>query len=388
MHKGHNKMNKSKFYKKKQEHLFKIKGEKGQQVSEREIFMINTNVLSGAIPMIYEKKGSAFQIIYNVTGLTVLKEYLRSPFDRKTFALLNKDILEKFEELQKNVFNQQNLLLDLDHVFVNPATRDVYYIYVPIQFFQNQVNLKNFFLSMVQNCTFVAGNDTNYVSEYIQILNSNMNFSLFEFKNFIESLLDEKKNIQCPKCGLSIEMGSVFCSGCGARLIREKVQQRSIYDPMKMEYKAASTMTERASVVQEKEPYGTQGLSNAEQQRQSNILGEPRSGTTVLNLRNQTNIPGQACLVDSTGKRIVITKAYFVVGKSGEGVDYSITGNSAISRRHMAIIKKENQFFVEDLHSTNKTYLNEQLIAPEVEMPLQSGDVIKMANETLQFVLN
>lgn len=53
-------MNKSKFYKKKQEYFFKIKGEKGQQVSEREIFMINGNALAGAIPILYEKKGGCF----------------------------------------------------------------------------------------------------------------------------------------------------------------------------------------------------------------------------------------------------------------------------------------------------------------------------------------
>ena len=54
----------------------------------------------------------------------------------------------------------------------------------------------------------------------------------------------------------------------------------------------------------------------------------------------------------------------------------------------MAIVKKDDQYFIEDLHSTNKTYLNQKLLVPEVEMPLQSGDVIKLANESLQFVLS
>ena len=51
----------------------------------------------------------------------------------------------------------------------------------------------------------------------------------------------------------------------------------------------------------------------------------------------------------------------------------------------MAIIRKNDQFFIEDLHSTNKTFLNDNVLAPEVEMPLQSGDVVKLANVKMQF---
>ena len=378
-------MNKSKFYKKKQEYFFKIKGEKGQQVSEREIFMINTNVLPGGIPINFEQKGRAFQLTYNLTGLTVLKEYLRSPFNKDTFAALIKDILDKYENLQKNVFNQQNVLLDLEHVFVNPATREIFYIYVPIQFYQNQNNMKQFFLSIVQNCTFAAGEDNSYVSQYIQVLNENMNFSLFEFKRFIESLIGEKKMVLCPKCSTNIEEGSVFCPNCGTRLLREKKYQRSIYAPMSEEHREDVNVQQRKTMDYESILNGTQGLSNAEPERLASIVGELGSGTTVLNSQHQTNTPRQAVLIDSMGRRISITKAYFVVGKSSGAADYRIAGNSAISRRHMAIIRKNDQFFIEDLHSTNKTFLNDNLLAPEVEMPLQSGDVVKLANVKMQF---
>ena len=378
-------MNKSKFYKKKQEYFFKIKGEKGQQVSEREIFMINTNVLPGGIPINYEQKGRAFQLTYNLTGLTVLKEFLRSPFNKNTFAALIKDILDKYENLQKNVFNQQNVLLDLEHVFVNSATREIFYIYVPIQFYQNQNNMKQFFLSIVQNCTFVVGEDNSYVSQYIQVLNGNMNFSLFEFKRFIESLISEKKMVLCPKCSTNIEGGSAFCPNCGTRLLREKKYQRSIYDPMSEEHREDVNVQPRKTMDYESISNGTQGLSNAEPERLASIVGELGSGTTVLNSQHQTNAPRQAVLIDSMGRRINITKAYFVVGKSGGAADYRIAGNSAISRRHMAIIRKNDQFFIEDLHSTNKTFLNDKVLAPEVEMPIQSGDVVKLANVKMQF---
>lgn len=381
-------MNKSKFYKKKQEYFFKIKGEKGQQVSEREIFMINGNALAGAIPILYEKKGAAFQLVYNLTGLTVLKEYLKSPFNKETFAFMIRDILEKYEKLQENVFNQQNVLLDLEHVFVNPATREICYIYVPIQFYQNQVNMKGFFLDLVQACTFVASEDNSYVAQYIQVLNSNMNFSFFEFKGFVETLIGQKEHIQCPKCNISVEVGSIFCPNCGTRLVKEKAQHRSIYDPLCAGQKVSSCPENRVNLEYEDISYGTQGLSNADRKFQQEIVGDSRSGTTVLNLQNQANAPKKGCLVDAAGRRITISKAYFVVGKAGGGADYGIAGNSAVSRRHMAIVKKDDQYFIEDLHSTNKTYLNQKLLVPEVEMPLQSGDVIKLANESLQFVLS
>lgn len=213
--------------------------------------MINGNALAGAIPILYEKKGAAFQLVYNLTGLTVLKEYLKSPFNKETFAFMIRDILEKYEKLQENVFNQQNVLLDLEHVFVNPATREICYIYVPIQFYQNQVNMKGFFLDLVQACTFVASEDNSYVAQYIQVLNSNMNFSFFEFKGFVETLIGQKEHIQCPKCNISVEVGSIFCPNCGTRLVKEKAQHRSIYDPLCAGQKVSSCPENRVNLEKE-----------------------------------------------------------------------------------------------------------------------------------------
>ena len=64
-----------------------------------------------------------------------------------------------------------------------------------------------------------------------------------------------------------------------------------------------------------------------------------------------------------------------VVGKLS-GSDVQITGNPTVSRSHARILHSDNMFAVEDLGSTNKTFVQGYLAKPGVPMVLSEGDVV------------
>ncbi|MEZ4288550.1 MAG: GGDEF domain-containing protein, partial [Polyangiales bacterium] len=57
--------------------------------------------------------------------------------------------------------------------------------------------------------------------------------------------------------------------------------------------------------------------------------------------------------------------------------------NDAISRRHAKVEKRNDQYFVVDLQSTNGTYVNDDLVS---ECQLRRGDQIKVGDTILKFL--
>src|SRR5690606_4013881 len=60
--------------------------------------------------------------------------------------------------------------------------------------------------------------------------------------------------------------------------------------------------------------------------------------------------------------------------------------SASVSRQHAMIIKQDGQFFIEDLHSRNGTFVNGQLIAGR--KLLQDGDRLKICDLTFTFYSN
>ncbi len=82
-----------------------------------------------------------------------------------------------------------------------------------------------------------------------------------------------------------------------------------------------------------------------------------------------------AYLKGSDGTIVEISKDYFVIGRNSKESDFAVR-DSSMSRKHAAIIRIDNEFYIEDLNSTNKTYLDNEQILPNVRKLLSDGSVI------------
>ena len=88
-----------------------------------------------------------------------------------------------------------------------------------------------------------------------------------------------------------------------------------------------------------------------------------------------------------TGETIALTGDIFVIGKSQTGVDYTITGNSAISRVHCRIIRHNGAYYIRDEHSTNATYVNGDQVLPGNQVLLTNNCKVHMADEEFLYSL-
>lgn len=354
-----------------------IKSQKGQQLSEREVYDINGNQNSGLLSLHVVTKGSSFKLIYDITGFITFKEYLKKPLTRESFAHILKKILENLNAVQKLFINQQMLWLDFEHVLVNPATGRIYFTCVPIRDIETETPLRDFLLNIIQYSTFVPGEDNSYIKEYITILNSGINFSVFDLEEYINGLngksgQSEKQTKECPGCRQTIMRGTNYCPHCGAKVIgfTEDAGTR-VYDPLQDEF---------ADEIDAEHRRGTQDLSYG-----TTVLGADPGGTTVLG-SEELDAPVFPYLIRKKNQeKISVNKPAFRIGKERQFCDYFVSDNNAVSRSHADIITRGGRYFIVDKNSTNKTYVDGKAIPVEKEVEIFPGTELRLANEDFVF---
>lgn len=362
-----------------------IKSLKGQQISENEVYSINANKVNGLLHLDVVQKGSSFKLIYNISGFITLKDFLKTPLNKQSFAKILQNILENLQAIDSAYFNQHYLLMGINQVYVNPNTQHIYFTYVPIQMFENGTSLREFLLSIIQYGTFAPGEDNSYVRDYITILNSGINFSVFELEEYINKLLGQNttrvQDVECPNCKTKLKKGTNYCSACGAKVSGNTGNtEKGVYDPLS---RSGGTVVDEDDDTEEDlvaRKDNTQGLSDG-----TTVLGADPGGTTVLG-SEELETPVFPCLIrEKTEEKIYVNKPSFRIGAERKYVDYWVNDNSTVSRSHADILTREKRYFIIDLNSTNKTYVDGRAIPIEKEIELFDGTRIRLSNEEFVF---
>jgi two-component system, cell cycle response regulator len=120
----------------------------------------------------------------------------------------------------------------------------------------------------------------------------------------------------------------------------------------------------------------------------SSRFGDPTDPCTLLlpsSSMDGTERHG-ACLVvirgDRLGARVELGGGIGVVIGRGSDADFQIASRS-VSRSHCRITERDGSFWVEDLRSTNHTYVNEELID---QRELKDGDQLRVGKSVLKFL--
>jgi len=175
----------------------------------------------------------------------------------------------------------------------------------------------------------------------------------------------------CPSktCKSEIDDDSKFCDQCGSEILI--CPKCGNYGVAKFCAKDGQKMESLKKIMQSK--LKTQGIQDVQQK--PNIQGV----TTRLDIDKQQQ-SGHLKLIHSSGKELVINDGD-LLGKN-EGAHKSFLSNfKFISGRHAIVSNKNNQWFIKDLHSTNKTKINGRIISADTDQPVKTGDKIILADQ-------
>jgi len=83
------------------------------------------------------------------------------------------------------------------------------------------------------------------------------------------------------------------------------------------------------------------------------------------------------CLLKNSETTLKI-KPGDIVGREGVGKEY-LSSFLTVSRKHCQFFFENGGWFVMDLNSTNKTYLNKKALLPNTKIKIKSGDELSLS---------
>lgn len=212
----------------------------------------------------------------------------------------------------------------------------------------------------------------------------------------------------CPQCGASVIPGEAFCDNCGADL--SSVQPGGQPPPQQQQPQQQQAPPAQPAPQQPAQaPAGggvtcpTCGSSQPAGQAFCDNCGAQLSGAPPSGPPPSVPPPVQPSVqpvgrprlvVAGTGVEIDLSgKAEAAIGRedpvSGVFPEVDLTPHGGeeggVSREHAKLTFQGNQWQVQDLNSTNFTFVNNQKLNPGMPQPLNDGDQVRLGKVVLTF---
>jgi hypothetical protein len=201
----------------------------------------------------------------------------------------------------------------------------------------------------------------------------------------------------CPQCGTAVIPGEAFCDTCGAALLGPTRPAAPASPapslpfggvPPQPSYPAPQPVAPAAPAYQP--PPAPQPIAS-----RPPIVTPPAPAPAPGPAPRAALMPAQLVVLPGGAFVALPAVAQAVVGRSDTVsnfvADVDLTPHDALAngvgRRHARLFVQGPQILVEDLDSTNGTFLNEARLAPRQPAPLKDGDVLRLGNLRLRVEL-
>jgi pSer/pThr/pTyr-binding forkhead associated (FHA) protein len=184
--------------------------------------------------------------------------------------------------------------------------------------------------------------------------------------------------IRCRACGNSNLDTSQYCDECGAKLVAADVPNTDFTGQRPQTAEVPIFSAPNATSV------GTSSVAKEPRPNPNSGSASPK-GTANATLTIERG--------DAAGAQFPISRDESVIGRwdADNGIFPDIDldtydQEAKVSRRHARILLKDGKYFVEDLGSTNGTYINRgRRLLPGTPQPLSDGDEIIVGKTFLRF---
>lgn len=339
-----------------------------------------------------------------------LCERFKLPIAKSDVFYIIEQIFQIIHRTTNMGFNSEKLILDSKYVYFNEMTKEVFLMLLPC--FSNVFN--NDIQSFIENIIYSVKpleNSTNYLSDFISYIKELDRFDILKVERYIKQnnnskLFGEEYNDQHKRDSKVLVTSESMDSGRKIYEIKDNHRNDFFIDD------DATDIVECNSDV-----YRFEGKDvNREFNRHSNECEEVidisdddvRTNMIfddAIDIGNdETELCEDSCIniKSDDGKKenkkvypvlirrsneemIRIDKPVFRIGKEERCVDYVVKNNATISRSHADIICRGERYFIFDLESKNKTYVNDRVILAKQEVEIFNGDILRLAREEFIF---
>ncbi|WP_308793423.1 FHA domain-containing protein [Agathobacter sp.] len=310
-----------------------MKAGRKERINETELSQLARIKPCGIMHVTKTKKDS---VTYTCPANINLTDRLKKAVSKYDFFFMMEQIVIMVQDVYNNGLNVNSVRFNMDDVYINEMTKEMYFIYFPIVGGQESADIVGFIENIIYTMTPVINEDTNYISRFMYYVRSFHGFN----GNAIEKYISR--------------------------------EERAVVNVLKN--KAVTMQQQIMQQVMQGSMDGTTVLSD--------------DGISVQQIQQMqpVNYHFASLTRQVTGEKIELGKPSFVLGKNPEKSDYAVADNTNISRVHAVITTRNGRYYVMDQNSTNGTFINGRIIKARQETEILPGDCLMLANE--EFIFN
>lgn len=314
-----------------------MKAGRKERINETELSQLARIKPCGIMHVTKTKKDS---VIYTCPANINLTDRLKKAISKYDFFFMIEQIVIMVEDVYNNGLNVNSVRFNMDDVYINEMTKEMYFIYFPIEGGQESADIVGFIENIIYTMTPVINEDTNYISRFMYYVRSFHGFN----GNAIEKYISRE------------ERAVVNVLKNKAVTMQQTMQQQIMQQVMQGSMDGTTVLSDDSISIQQMQQMQPVNYHFASLTRQV------------------------------TGEKIELGKPSFVLGKNPEKSDYAVAGNTNISRIHAVITTRNGRYYVMDQNSTNGTFINGRIIKAGQETEILPGDCLMLANE--EFIFN
>ena len=166
-----------------------MKAGRKERINETELSQLARIKPCGIMHVTKTKKDS---VTYTCPANINLTDRLKKAVSKYDFFFMMEQIVIMVEDVYNNGLNVNSVRFNMDDVYINEMTKEMYFIYFPIVGGQESADIVGFIENIIYTMTPVINEDTNYISRFMYYVRSFHGFN----GNAIEKIYLTRKSVQ------------------------------------------------------------------------------------------------------------------------------------------------------------------------------------------------
>ncbi len=372
-----------------------------------QVQMLIYNEIQSLLKFNFEMINGKAELFYDISSKQVFVRQFE--ISKMTFENLRSfcfSIQSMVRSIEEYLLDPNNIMLKKECIFTDPETTNYYYCYHPYYHGDILAELRELFNHILQIIDYEdekavrlayeihsrIQTDNFVLTDIMSVLQQDFSGSIRKIGKIEVEDLELEEEIQTVPVPIVeeasfLEKVSAYLKGrnlidiledINNGELRQKIRKERPFNPAN-EHMLLSEQNRKDSIKL------LPGESFMEDSVYPAKTNPPAGGTILLGKADSPNhrligIKGQE------GNYIEVNKLPFTIGKLVGFAD-AVIDQPSISRLHIRIYpgNAQGEYQIEDLNSTNGTFLNEQKLVPYTKVALREGDLIRLAGEEYRF---
>lgn len=340
--------------------------------------MVLHNQIKGLLECHKQIFNGKTEMYYDISSKQPLSRiYTKRELKSEDVRLLLSSILRLLDELKRYLLSAENIVFDAEYCYCNLETKQPEWVFYPkCDAGNNMRNLAEFLIDRVDHGERVA---VDMAYRFYKLVKDEI-LTRKELEKILEEYEEDKEEISAGNINNYVQNQDIFAESYQEEVKDESKQSENVtrwsliknFFRNKISESAQKsrienvTYTRNASITE----WETFGL-----EQENSYSGE----TVVMGIQSMTAARRLRSLSKGSDSYISLKKLPCVLGKMEDCADV-VLKDPSISRMHARIYEEAGELYLQDLNSTNGSYINNLELESNETVKLKIGDEIMFGN--------